>query len=134
MAVLICVAVEIFCAGVVRGDSAARAASSQKPQRPTTAGTQASDDGVEVLSERVLQHVTRGGELAGLRRYDDAVEEFRAAIKVAGRPIFTAYLNMGSVFFSKRDYSQAVEAFRQALAVRPNSFTGNNPGGPGNSR
>lgn len=124
MAGLICAALEIFCAGLPRGNSAALAGSSQKPQRPTTTGTQASDDGVEVLPERVLQHVTRGGELAGLGRYDEAVEEFRSAIKEAKRPIFTAYLNMGSVFFSKRDYSQAIEAFRQALAVRPNSYQG----------
>ena len=68
--------------------------------------------------------MTRGGELAGLGRHDEAVEEFRAAIKEARRPVFTAYLNMGSVFFTKGDYLQAVDAFRQALALRPNSYQG----------
>jgi len=120
MTLVISAVLEISCAGVACGNHAALAASIQKPQRPT--GTQASDDGVEVLPERVLRRVTRGGELTGLGRYDEAVEEFRAAIKEAGRPIFTAYLNMGSAFFGKRDYSQAIEAFRQAVAVRPNSY------------
>lgn len=122
--VLICTAIELFCAGVASGDSAARRVSSQGTQRPTTGGGRASDDGVEVLPDRILQYVTRAGELARLGQYDEAIAEFRAAIKVAGRPIFTAYLNMGSVFFTKGDYAQAAEAFRQALAVRENSFQG----------
>jgi tetratricopeptide (TPR) repeat protein len=122
-AVLICCALSIFSAGIVCEDAVAQGASSQSPQRPSAASEkQASDDGFEVLPAAVLQHVTRGGELAGQGRYNEAVEEFRAAIKVAGRPIFTAYLNMGSAFFNKQDFAHAVEAFRQALAVRPNSF------------
>jgi tetratricopeptide (TPR) repeat protein len=72
----------------------------------------------------VLQHITRGGELSRLRRYDEAIEEYRAAIKEAGKPVFTAHLNMGTVFFSKDDYSNAIEAFRQALKLRPNSWQG----------
>ena len=104
-------------------DIVAGSLSQQKPQS-ANAGAQANDDGIEYLPERVLKHVTRGGELAGLGRYDQAIEEFRAAISEAKGPVFTAYLNMGSAFFSKGDYTQALAAFKQALAVRPNSFQG----------
>ena len=59
--------------------------------------------------------------MAGQGHFDEAVEEYRAAIKEAGRPVFTAYLNLGYVFFTKQDFSRAIEAYRQAVAVRPNS-------------
>jgi tetratricopeptide (TPR) repeat protein len=85
-------------------------------------GAQKSDDSFEIVPGAVLQHVTRGAELAGLGRLDESIAEFREAIRVAGRPIFTAYLNMGSVFFTKRDFSHAIEAYKQALTVRPNSY------------
>jgi tetratricopeptide (TPR) repeat protein len=69
-------------------------------------------------------HITRGDELARLRRYDEAIEEYKAAIKKAGRPVYTAYLNMGSVLFNKEDYAKAAEAYRQAIAAKPNSWRG----------
>jgi tetratricopeptide (TPR) repeat protein len=111
-------------AASVRGVSAARRASPQGSQSPAPSGRQTSDDAFEILPERVLQHITRGGELSRLRRYDEAIEEYRAAIKEAGKPVFTAYLNMGTVSFSKEDYPQAIEAFKQALTLRPNSWQG----------
>jgi tetratricopeptide (TPR) repeat protein len=77
---------------------------------------------IEALSASVLAHITRGNQLGGLKRYDEAVEEFNAAIKKAGRPVYTAYLNMGYVLFNKGDYPKAVEAYRQALSIKPNSW------------
>lgn len=104
--------------------SATRVASTQKTQSPVRITKEPDDDAFEILPERVLQHITRGGELSRLMRYDEAVEEYRAAIKEAGKPVFTAYLNIGTAFFSKDDYPNAIEAYRQALAVRPNSWQG----------
>jgi tetratricopeptide (TPR) repeat protein len=124
LVVLTWIVLEIFCAGPANGFSAVTPRSRQKPQSPATSQKQSSDDSFEVLPERVLQHVTRGGELSRLERYDEAIEAYRAAIKEAGRPVFTAYLNMGTVFFLKQDYSHAIEALRQALALRPNSWQG----------
>lgn len=77
---------------------------------------------IETLPAPVLAHITRGNQLGGLKRYDEAVEEFNAAIKTAGRPVYTAYLNMGYVLFNKGDYPKAVEAYRQALSIKPNSW------------
>ena len=102
---------------------AAPATSNHQDQRPAASSApQAKMDDFEVLPDRVLRRVARGDELARLQRYDEALEEYRAANREAGHPIFTAYLNMGAMFFSKQDYSEAIEAFNQALAVRPNSW------------
>ncbi len=122
MACVVFVALEIISAGLSHTLRAAPAVSSQTGQRPATSTTQSSDDGVEVLPERVLQHVTRGDQLAGQGHFEEAVEEYRAAIKEAGHPVFTAYLNMGYVFFTKQAFPLAIEAYRQAVAVRPNSW------------
>ena len=64
----------------------------------------------------------RGDQLTRLRQYDQAVEEYRAALKEAGKPVFTVYLNLGTLFFNKDDYPHAIEAYRQALELRPNSW------------
>lgn len=77
---------------------------------------------IEALPTSVLAHITRGNQLGGLKRYDEAVEEFNAAITKAGRPVYTAYLNMGYVLFNKGDFPKAVEAYRQALSIKPNSW------------
>ena len=108
--------------GLLCVDCESSALTIQVSKHPTTTSAQRSDDGFEILPAPVLQHVSRGGELSGLGRLDEAIAEFREAIRVAGRPVFTAYLNMGAVFFTKREFSQAIEAFKQALAVRPNSY------------
>jgi len=79
---------------------------------------------IEELPGPVADHITRGDELARLRRYDEAIEEYKAAIKKAGRPVYTAYLNMGSVLFDKEDYAKAAEAYRQAIAAKPSSWRG----------
>ena len=116
---VICVSLGLFATGLFCANCESGVLSNQNT-KPT--GAQRSDDGFEIVPGPVLQHITRGAELAGLGRLDEAIGEFREAIRVAGRPIFTAYLNMGSVFFTKRDFSHAIEAYKQALAVRPNSY------------
>lgn len=111
----------VLMIGAARG-SRVNAASIQKNRTPAQAEKQTADDSFEILPDRVLQHVMRGDELARLRHYDQAVEEYRAAIKEAGKPVFTVYLNLGTLFFNKDDYAHAIEAYRQALAIRPNSW------------
>ena len=100
-----------------------RAASSCFAERPATSAAPAQEE-IEELPGRVLEHITRGGELARLKRYDEAIEEYKAAIKEARRPVYTAYLNMGSVLFIKEDYAKAAEAYRQAIAAKPASWQG----------
>lgn len=82
----------------------------------------ADDDSFEILPPKVHQHVILGDQLAGAGKYDEAIVEYRAAIKEAGRPVFTAYLNMGSVYFYQQNNGAAVDAYRQALAIKPNSW------------
>jgi len=86
-------------------------------------GAKASDeDSFEILPAKVHQHVILADQLAGAGKYDEAIAEYRAAIKEAGQPVFTAYLNMGSVYFYQQNNVAAVDAFRQALAIKPNSW------------
>lgn len=76
----------------------------QKTNPPVRGQRQsADDDAFEILPDRVLQHVMRGDQLTRLRQYDQAVEEYRAALKEAGKPVFTVFLNLGSLFFNKED-------------------------------
>jgi len=80
--------------------------------------------GREVLEGKVVDHIERGDELARTRRYDEAIAEYKAALAEAGKPVFTAYLNMGGVYFQKADYRAASEAYRQATSARPQEVTG----------
>jgi len=82
----------------------------------------AEDDTFEILPPKVHQHVVLADQLAGAGKYDEAIAEYRAAIKEAGRPVFTAYLNMGSVYFYQQNNAAAVDAYRQALALKPNAW------------
>lgn len=109
--------------GKARGFSCVTVTYSQKTNPPARVQRQsADDDAFEILPDRVLQHVMRGDQLTRLRQYDQAVEEYRAALKEAGKPVFTVFLNLGSLFFNKDDYPRAIEAYRQALELRPNSW------------
>src|SRR5262249_37022206 len=73
-------------------------------------GSKASDDdSFEILPPKVHQHVIQADQLAGAGKYDEAIAEYRAAIKEAGRPVFTAYLNMGSVYFYQQNNVAAVD-------------------------
>jgi tetratricopeptide (TPR) repeat protein len=86
-------------------------------------GAKASDDdSFEILPPKVHQHVILADQLAGAGKYDEAIAEYRAAIKEAGRPVFTAYLNMGSVYFYQQNNTAAVDAYRQATAIKPSSW------------
>lgn len=109
--------------GKALGFSCVTVTYSQKTNPPARVQRQsAAADAFEILPDRVLQHVMRGDQLTRLRQYDQAVEEYRAALKEAGKPVFTVFLNLGSLFFNKEDYPHAIEAYRQALELRPNSW------------
>ena len=87
-----------------------------------SSGARQTQSEIEELPGPVVDHINRADQLGRLKHYDEAVEEYKAAIKAAGRPVYTAYLNMGSLLFNKGDYAQAVEAYRQAVTIKPNSF------------
>lgn len=108
--------------GKARGSSGVTLTYIQKTNPPVRVQRQSDDDAFEILPDRVLQHVMRGDQLTRLRQYDQAVEEYRAAIKEAGKPVFTVFLNLGTLFFNKEDYPHAIEAYGKALELRPNSW------------
>jgi tetratricopeptide (TPR) repeat protein len=78
----------------------------------------------EEVSDAVFALIERGDALAKAKRYDEAIEQYKAAIAKAGKPLFTAYLNLGSVYYSKENIPAAIEAFRKTIEIRPNDYQG----------
>lgn len=78
----------------------------------------------EEVSDAVLALIQRGDALLKAKRYDDAIAQYKAAIARADRPPLTAYLNLGSANYEKEDLPAAIEAFRKAIAIKPNDYRG----------
>ncbi len=78
----------------------------------------------EEVADEILSLINRGDALLKAKRYDEAITQYKAAIARADKPVFTAYLNLGSVYYEKGDYNSAIEAFRKATEIRPNDYRG----------
>jgi tetratricopeptide (TPR) repeat protein len=92
--------------------------------RPDPAGPGQSTAMDEEVDDEILSLIKRGDELLRAKRYDEAITQYKAAIARADRPVFTAHLNLGSVYYEKGDFRAAVEAFRKATEIRPNDYRG----------
>jgi tetratricopeptide (TPR) repeat protein len=66
----------------------------------------------------VLVHQTYGNLLLGLRRYDEAIDQFRIAVKQS--PAGWSYNGLGLAFTGAKSYPEADEAFRKAIRFDPN--------------
>jgi tetratricopeptide (TPR) repeat protein len=65
-------------------------------------------------------HFDRGAALYALSRFDEAGQEFlRATQGSDGALKESAFLNLGNAFAKKEKYKEAIEAYRRALALRP---------------
>ena len=73
--------------------------------------------------ERFDGHFNRGVTLAKLRRFDEAVEAFRAALEnseeVSSSEKVNAYLGLAGQLERTEDYAGAAEAYTAALELRP---------------
>ncbi|HEY7547082.1 MAG TPA: tetratricopeptide repeat protein [Blastocatellia bacterium] len=81
-----------------------------------------SASGPEVLPDDVLEHFHRGERLMRAGQYDEAISAYKTAQSIAGKPSHTLALALGNAYYEKKDYPSAVEAYRQAAAVRPNDL------------
>jgi Ca-activated chloride channel family protein len=65
-------------------------------------------------------HFDRGAALYALSRFDEAGQEFlRATQGSDGSLKASAFLNLGNAFSKKDKYKEAIEAYKRALALRP---------------
>jgi tetratricopeptide (TPR) repeat protein len=78
-----------------------------------------STPGPEVLPDDALEHFNQGASLMRARRYDEAIAAYKTAQSKLGRPSFTITLALGNACYEKKDYPSAIEAYRQAAALRP---------------
>lgn len=75
----------------------------------------------EVVTGEAYDHIQRGNQMQLLRRYDEAIVEYEAALTKAGKPLFVAHMNLGGAYLQKQDYQSAIYHYRQAVVTRPNN-------------
>jgi len=73
----------------------------------------------EVLPDDVLEHFNRGASLMRAQQYDEAIVAYKTAQSKYGKPSHAIALALGNACYEKKDYPAAVEAYRQAAAIRP---------------
>jgi tetratricopeptide (TPR) repeat protein len=78
----------------------------------------------EEVPDQILTLIKRGDALLQAKRYDEAIAQYKAAIAKADKPVFTAYLNLGTANYEKEDLQAATEAYRKAIEIRPNDYRG----------
>ena len=64
-------------------------------------------------------HYDFGSFLLEIDRVDEAIVEFRAALKLSPRAV-EAHNNLGVALGTKGEMSEAIDQFRAALAIDPN--------------
>ncbi len=77
----------------------------------------------EEVEGKVLDRIERAGKLVQARLYDEAIAEYKAALVVAGRPVFTIFMNMGYAYYEKGDYGEAADSYKQAVAIKPDEWS-----------
>ncbi len=66
-------------------------------------------------------HVTRGYVRFQRGRFDEAGEDFRAAVRLGPRR-YPAYLNLGKLYLQRRQWDRAAEQFEVVLRLGPPAF------------
>jgi protein O-mannosyl-transferase len=91
-------------------------------------------ESVELDPSSVRHRIAYGWLLAKQSRYDEAVQQYEAAVKSA--PDALAYFSLGSALEEQHKLSEAAEAYRRTLALAPgfeqaqlrlNAIAGNHP-------
>lgn len=77
------------------------------------------DQVVRLQPDSPFGHQQLGAVYQAMGDYDQAIAHFRKSISIS--PLAQAYSGMGGVLHQRGDYAGAVDAYRQALVLRPNS-------------
>ena len=73
-----------------------------------------------VLDDRSAEtHVSRGLALVGKQRYDQAIDDFDAAITLDPK-LARAYFDRGNAWLELKEYPKALDDYKQAVRLNPN--------------
>ena len=75
------------------------------------------------VDDKVAERIGYAGKLVIAKRYDEAIAVYKTAHEMAGRPVFTIYMNMGYAYYEKGDYTAAANSYKQAAAIRPDDWS-----------
>ncbi len=95
------------------------AAFADSDKQAAPAGEQALAKSDPYAAEAVKRY-NKGHELVATGFYNQAINEFRAAI-AADERIEPAWSNLGAVYARQKNYPKALESYQKALALKPNS-------------
>jgi tetratricopeptide (TPR) repeat protein len=84
-----------------------------------TEAAAAFEEGAKVAPDSYLPYQQLGTVYQALGRVDDALASYRKSLAI--RPSAGAYSNTGALLHQKGDFAGAVDAYRQAIAIRSNS-------------
>ncbi|MDP9160367.1 MAG: protein kinase [Acidobacteriota bacterium] len=70
---------------------------------------------IELAPDNFRGHSNLGGMYIALGRYQDAISELKRSIEI--RPTPEAYTNLGSVYFSLKDFPQSAATFQNGLKL-----------------
>jgi tetratricopeptide (TPR) repeat protein len=73
------------------------------------------------LQDNVIQHARKGEMLNSQQRYDEALEEFKIALRLNPYSSLSAslYNNLGVSFMQLRNYPLALSSFQRAIRIQP---------------
>lgn len=77
------------------------------------------DQAISIAPDDVWLWNNRGEAYAKLAKVDRAIFDFNEAIALAPAKSFVPWNNLGKLYFQQRDYTKAIEAYEQALTVKP---------------
>ncbi len=74
------------------------------------------------FEDNVIAHARKGELLMGRRRYAEAIEEFRIALRLNPYSSLSAavYNNLGISYLQLRNYPLALTSFQRAIRIQPN--------------
>lgn len=74
------------------------------------------------FEDNAIAHARKGELLMGRRRYGEAIEEFKIALRLNPYSSLsaTAYNNLGISYLKLRNYPLALTSFQRAIRIQPN--------------
>jgi eukaryotic-like serine/threonine-protein kinase len=74
----------------------------------------------ELAPEGYVGYLNLGGTYNEMARYSDAITPLKKSIAL--RPTYGAYANLGTSYFSTRNFAEATTAYREASKLDPNQY------------
>lgn len=98
-------------------------ASGKEESKPQADGAARSDpNDKRPYAEEAIKHYNRGVELHQQAFYNQAIEEYKAAIQADER-MAEAYSNLATIYASQKNFTKASDAFTKALSLAPDKPT-----------